>query len=156
AILIWSHIRVEHSPAERLAALGVLTEVDRELGACGGLYLERAALAENLGRLDDAATDRQRADATPPASAWEHVALGAAHARRGDHMAARVEFERAPSLDPRSFWARIHLGRADLALDRPEDALLEFAVCIGLDPSSPLGHLHKALAHARLGQRSQA
>jgi tetratricopeptide (TPR) repeat protein len=159
--LVWSDLRVRLAPhgratAERRAAIDVLTEADRELGPCAGLYLERAALARELGRPADAEADLRRSAATPSTSAWEHVALGAHHLRRGAIEPARAEFERAVGRDPRSFWARLHLGRCDLALDRADDALLAFAVCIGLDPDNPVGHLHKGLAHARLGHRDKA
>jgi serine/threonine protein kinase len=155
-ILVWSDVRVRLAPADRDSVLAVLAEADRELGPCGVLYLERAAFLRDLGRPVDAAADLRRSAATPPAAAWEHVALGAHHARRGDHTAARAEFEQAVGRDPRSFWARLHLGRANLALDRRDEAVLTFAVCVGINPDHPLGHLHKALAHARLGQRDAA
>lgn len=156
AALVWSHLRVRLAPAERAAAVAVLTEADTELGPCAGLYLERAALLRDLGRAADADVDLRRAAETPPATAWDHLAVGGHLARRGDHAAARAEFAAAVARDPRSFWARLLLGRADLALGRPADAVLEFAVCTGLDPANPLGLLHKALAHARLGQRDRA
>jgi serine/threonine protein kinase/Flp pilus assembly protein TadD len=159
--LVWSDLRIRLAPpgqatAERQSAIEVLTEADRELGPCAGVYLERAALARELGRPADAEVDLRRSAATPPASAWEHVALGAHHLRRGAPELARTEFERAVGRDPRSFWARLHLGRCDLALGRVDDALLAFAVCVGLDPDNPVGHLHKGLAHARLGHRDKA
>jgi tetratricopeptide (TPR) repeat protein len=155
-ILIWSHVRAELAPAERDAVASVLTDAEHELGACAGVYLERAALARDLGRRDDANADLRRAAATPPATAWDHVALGNHHYRRGDPTAARSEFERAIAIDPHSFWARLSLGRCDLALGRPEDALVSFAVCVGLDPDSPVGHLFMAHAHARLDQPDRA
>jgi serine/threonine protein kinase len=159
--LVWSDLRVRLAPpgraaAERRAATEVLTEADRELGPCARLYLERAALARELGRPADAEADLRRSAATPRASAWEHVALGVHHLRSAAPGLARAEFERAVSRDPRSFWARLHLGRCDLALGRADDALLAFAVCVGLDPDNPVGHLHKGLAHARLGHRDKA
>jgi tetratricopeptide (TPR) repeat protein len=155
-ILIWSHVRAELVPADRDAVVSVLTEADRELGACAGVYLERAALARDLGRREDADANLRRAAATPPATAWDHIALGTHHYRRGDPTAARAEFERAIALDPHSFWARLSLGRCDLALGRPEDALVSFAVCVGLKPDGPVGHLFKAHTHARLGQSDRA
>jgi tetratricopeptide (TPR) repeat protein len=160
-VLVWSNLRVRLAPpeqvaAERWAAVEVLTEAERELGPCAGLYLERAVLARESGRPADADADLRRAAVTPPASAWEHVALGTHHYRRGDHEGARAEFEKAVGRDPRSFWARLHLGRADLARGRPDEAVLAFAVCVGLDPYNPLGHLHLGLAHARLDHREKA
>jgi tetratricopeptide (TPR) repeat protein len=160
-VLVWSHFRIRLAPpdgadAERRAVLEVLTEAERELGPCAGLYLERAAVARELGRPADAEADLRRAAGAPAASAWEHVALGAHHLGRGDAEAARGEFERAVARDPRSFWARLHLGRCDLALGRADDALVAFAVCVGMDPDSPVGHLHKGLAHARLGHRDKS
>jgi tetratricopeptide (TPR) repeat protein len=155
-VLVWSHLRAAASPADRPAALVVLTEVERELGPCAGLYLERAEVARELGRAADADADIRRAAATPAMSAWDHVALGAHYLRRGEPGSARAEFERGAAHDPHSFWARLSLGRCELALGHPEDALLSFAVCVGLEPENPVAHLHKAHAHARLGHRDKA
>jgi serine/threonine protein kinase len=155
-VLVWSHLRVEMFPADRPAVVDVLSEAERGLGPCAGLYLERAALARDLGRAAEAAADAGRAAATPATSAWDHVALGAHYLRRGEAGLARAEFERGAARDPRSFWARISLGRCEVALGHPEDALVSFAVCVGLEPDNPVGHLHKGHAHARLGQRDKA
>jgi tetratricopeptide (TPR) repeat protein len=150
-VLGWSCIG-----ADRPAMLDVLTEAERELGGCAGLYLERAALARELGRPADADLDLRRAAGTPPASAWDHAALGMERLRHGDPAAARAEFDRAVAADPHSFWARLSLGRCDLALGRADDALISFAVCVGLEPENPVGHLFKAHSHARLSQPERA
>ena len=155
-ILVWSHLRSELTPADRPAIVKVLSETERELGPCAGLYVERASLARDLGRPDDADADLRRAAATPPGSAWDYVALGNHLLRRGEPNAARAAFEQAVARDPHSFWARLSLGRCDLALGRPDDALISFAVCVGLDPDNPVGHLFKAHAHARLGRPERA
>jgi tetratricopeptide (TPR) repeat protein len=155
-VLVWSRMRSELLPADRPAVVYVLMEIEGALGACAGLYRERAALVRDLGRPDDADADLRRAAATPPVTAWDYVALGTSHYRRGDPTAARAEFEQAVARDPHSFWARLWLGRCDLALNRPEDALISFAVCVGLNLDSPVGHLFKGHAHARLGQSDRA
>ena len=152
-ILAWSRFRSASTSAERLA---ILTEAEHALGPCAGLYLERATLSRELGRIEDADADLHRADAMPATSAWDHVTRGAHHLRSGEIESARVEFERAVERDPRSFWARLSLGRCELTRGRPDDALLSFAICVGLEPENPIGHLHKAHAHARLGQRDKA
>ena len=150
-ILVWSHLR-----AERDAAFDVLSETETALGPCAGLYLERAALARDLGRPGDAEADLQRAATMPPASAWDHVIVGLHHLRRNEHEPARIEFEQAVALDPRSLWARLALGRCAIAQGLTDDALLSFAVCVGLDPHNPVGHLFLGHVHARLGQRGKA
>jgi eukaryotic-like serine/threonine-protein kinase len=155
-ILVWSHLRGGLVPDERTAIVDALTETERELGPCAGLYLERAALARALGWSQDADADLRRAAATPPASAWDLVTLGNHHLGQGELGSARAAFERAVAADPRSFWARLSLGRCDLALSRTEDALISFAVCVGLEPDNPVGHLFKGHAHARLGQPEKA
>jgi len=155
-LLVWSRLRADRAPADRPAMFDVLTEAEHELGGCAGLYLERATLAGELGRPADADADLRRAAAAPPASAWDHAALGMERLRRGEPAAARAEFEQAVTIDPHSFWARLSLGRCDLALGRADDALISFAVCVGLEPDNPVGHLLKAHAHARLGQPDRA
>jgi serine/threonine protein kinase len=155
-VLIWSHLRSELTPAQRPTIVSVLTDIEQALGPCAGLYRERAALNRELGRSAEADADLRRAAATPPRSAWDHVALGTHYLQRGDLEPARAEYALAVARDARSFWARLALGRCDLALGQPEDALLAFAVCVGLDPDNPVGYLHKGHAHARLGQREKA
>ncbi|HEX3147259.1 MAG TPA: tetratricopeptide repeat protein [Gemmataceae bacterium] len=155
-VLTWSRLRSELTPTDRRAIVDVLTDIEQALGPCAGLYRERAALNRGLGRFAEADADLRRAVATPPSSAWDHVALGTHYLQRGDLEPAHAEFVLAVASDPRSFWARLALGRCDLALGHPEDALLAFAVCVGLDPDNPIGYLHKAHIHARLGQREKA
>ncbi len=160
-VLISSHLRVSLAQGDRIAverrlALATLDEAERKLGPCTGLYFERSEQERGLGLMDEAAADVRRAQRIAPASAWDHVVVGLYYQRHGEPEKGRDHIAKAIARDPKSFWARLHLGKCDLQAGRTSDALISFAICVGIDPHNPIGHLHKALAHARLGQRAAA
>lgn len=160
-VFIWSRLRVASVSEVRRTTeihevLEQLDKLERELGQCPGLYLERATYCQRLGSSERVDAYLRRAEAMQPISSWDHVLVGDHYLRGGEPAKARAQFVLAVARDPKSFWARLQLGRCDLLAARADDALISFAVCIGIDANNPVGHLHKALAHARLGQRELA
>ncbi len=68
----------------------------------------------DLGRLDEALDQQQRALEADPAFANAHYGLALIHERRGQASRARAHYAEYLRLDPRGYWAR----RAREALDR--------------------------------------
>ena len=95
---------------EAIAAFGLSLQLNprspASLSNLGYVYFD-------LGRLDEALAQQQRALEADPAFANAHYGLALIHERRGQATQARAHFAEYLRLDPRGYWAR----RARQALD---------------------------------------
>ena len=137
-------------------ALQYLDEAETLLGANGVLSLERARHARTLGLHALAEQAASRAQAEPPASAWDHLVIGRYYLAAGDFRRANDEMNRCLNRDPQSLWAHYYKGCCCLRLDRGIEAIAEFSACVALAPNAPwcvhnLGRAYSAAAELELG-----
>jgi tetratricopeptide (TPR) repeat protein len=137
-------------------ALATLDEAERLLGPSGVLYLERARNARALGMTAEADDARRRAEAMPPRTAWEHLAVGRAHLAAGDVPRAAAELGRCLADEPHSPWANYYHGICCLRLDRPTPAVAAFSACVALAPGSGWCAYNRGLAYTQAGEADLA
>jgi serine/threonine protein kinase/tetratricopeptide (TPR) repeat protein len=136
--------------------LDVLDRAEALYGPGCVLCREREALAAAAG-LDAVAREaRRQAEALPPSTAWEHLALGRALLRAGRPAEALPWFDRALQLQPGNLHAQFGKGRCARLLGRPHDALAAFHACVALAPNSARCRYNRGLAYADLGRADEA
>jgi tetratricopeptide (TPR) repeat protein len=133
-------------------ALDTLAEAEALLGPSAVLDLERARHARAIGA-DVRPAGRPP---TPPAGAWEYLAIGRAHLAAGDVRAAATAIDRCLAADPRSFWGNYYKGACCLRLEEPTEAVAAFSACVALSPDSPWCMYNRGLAYSQSGRPDRA
>ena len=126
-------------------ALTTLAEAEALLGPSAVLDLERARHAQAAGT----ALPAPERVTVPPATAWEHLAIGRARLAAGDLRTAAAAIDRCLAADPRSFWGNYYKGACCLRLGEPTEAVSAFSACVALAPDSPWCVYNRGLAYAQ-------
>jgi tetratricopeptide (TPR) repeat protein len=142
--------------AVRREALRVLEEAEALFGPSCVLCRERQAHAEALRLTELAKSAARQAEALPPQSAWDHLALGLIHFRADDYRRAGTVMERAVALEPGNLWANFYRGSCAYRLEHHQDAVTAFSVCVALAPGTAWCYLNRGLAEAALGHLDRA
>jgi serine/threonine protein kinase/Tfp pilus assembly protein PilF len=147
--------------AARESALQILEEAEATFGPSPVLCQEQQSHAEALGLVKLARQAKSKAARLPPATSWEHCALGRSHWQSGDLDGAAREFKQAIRLEPGALWPNYYYGVCAYRRGHPQEALPPFSVCIGAvsqKPKSVQAQMlyDRALAFARTGAISQA
>src|SRR5262249_21950744 len=115
-------------------ALGVLDRA-RQLGLRTQAYhLRRAFFFEQLGELEGARKDRDRAASLPPEGPLDHFLAGEEQYRRGDWEQATDSFNRALSVQPGHFWAQFFVAVCHLKVRHWEAAKAGLNACLAQRP----------------------
>lgn len=85
-----------------------------------------------------------------------HLTIGRAHAGRGDHEAAVLEYRRALALDPGYAKAYDNMGLALEALSRDAEAVEAYEAAIELDPTLPTARNNLGAYYKRNGDLERA
>ncbi len=117
--------------AARESALHILQEAEETFGPSPVLCQEQKAIAEALGLAEAARQAKIKAAGLPPATSWEHCALGRSHLQSGHLDAAAREFKEAIRLEPGGLWPNYYYGVCAYRLNRAKEALEAFSVCLG-------------------------
>jgi tetratricopeptide (TPR) repeat protein len=123
----------EQRPAQAKAALAVLDRAARLRTPTRAYHVRRAEYLDRLGRQDEAAADRRKAEALVDApSAVDQYLLGAGLAGAGDPGAAVRHFEEVLHLEKGHFMARFQLAHCLLRTNRPAEAAAQFDACLAV------------------------
>jgi tetratricopeptide (TPR) repeat protein len=117
--------------AARESALHVLEEAEATFGPSRVLCREQQTHAEALGLAEVAVQAKTKGDGLPPATSWEHCALGRSHLQSGHLDDAAEEFKEAIGLEPGGLWPNYYYGVCVYRLNRAKEALEPFSVCLG-------------------------
>jgi tetratricopeptide (TPR) repeat protein len=154
--ILWTDLQVRLAEKNevqtvRQKALVVLDQAEALFGPSCVLASERKTHAAALGLPPEASR------AAPlPRTAWEHYALGRAHFRSGDLMAATAQFDQALTLKPQALWPNLYKGKCAYQLGEHEEAVLAFTACVVLAPDSAWCYYNRGLAYQALGQADRA
>jgi len=125
-------------PAPDPARLGrAVRDLDRAAGLGLTSWAYHARRAEALGRLGkgrEARADAAKADALPPAGAFDLFLAGRDAYQHDDPAAALVRLERALLTSPDHFWAQYLTALSLLKLGRPAEARAHLTACLGRRP----------------------
>jgi len=132
-------------------AVETLAEAEALLGNSAVLELERGRHARALG------TPPTPGRITPPpATAWEHLAVGRAHLAAGDLRTAAAAIDRCLAAEPQSFWGNYYKGTCCLRLGESTEAVSAFAACVALAPDSPWCVYNRGLSYTQAGRLDAA
>ncbi len=152
--------RSRSEPARRAALDGAIARLDRaealDPTPTQALYDDRARYRDALGDAREAARDRLRRDATPPATGRDFYLIGTSFLARGRPDAAEPALLRAVGLDPRRFWSWFALGLCHYDQGRFAESAGDFAVCTVLAPRFAWPWMNRGLALARAGRLVEA
>ncbi|CAA9540536.1 MAG: hypothetical protein AVDCRST_MAG91-3816 [uncultured Sphingomonadaceae bacterium] len=112
---------------------------------------ERGLMLMDRGRMDEAISDFNRADALKPKHVWTLANRGLARVWKGDEVGAARDLDAAAALDGRNpvlFRAR---GLLAARQNRPKDAVAAFATALEIEPANAFVLGHKALAERAAG-----
>ena len=140
----------------RRQALDTLDRASELSGPSAVLYLERARHERDLGRNADADASLARADALPPRTAWEHLAVGRAALASGDLPRSIAALQRSLAIEPRSLWANYYLGSCRLRSSQAIEAVAAFSACVALAPDSSWCWYNRGLAYVKSGRTEAA
>ena len=113
------------------------------------------ALAD-LGRMDEAATEYEKAIASDPKDPYPHYDRGGALLTLGRMDEALTEYDKAVNLDPK--FADAHNGRGTVLrhLGRAEVAMTEYNEAVALDPKSAYAYCGRSYILRDLGHPDEA
>jgi serine/threonine protein kinase/Tfp pilus assembly protein PilF len=146
----------ENATLER--ALFLLDQAEAIGGSARGpaLWEDRANYLEKLKRPEPARAARERARATPLASARDHYLMASYHAGRSQYAEALAELDQALELNRSHYWSWFNRGNCHYELRRFDLAAADFTACTALWPNFAWGHLNLALALEPLGKTQEA
>jgi tetratricopeptide (TPR) repeat protein len=155
------------------AALDLLTRagrLDDGLPRCPAYHLRRAACLARLGRQEEAATARQRAEKLAPTRASDFLLEGVERCHREFARAARgpggadpqtlrqtvQSFDRAVRRRPGHVWARYFLACYQLRVGRLEEAMDNFTDCLEKRRDFVAAYLGRGIARGRANRIREA
>jgi tetratricopeptide (TPR) repeat protein len=144
-------VRTEGGAARALARLDETAEGPSRL-----FHARRAGYLEELGRGEEAAAERRRAEKLPPGDTAARLLAGADRLRRRDFAAAAREFEAVLDAEPEHFTARLFLALCALHRDRPGEAKVGLTACIAQRPRFGWCYLYRGRCAERLGDAAAA
>jgi serine/threonine-protein kinase len=129
----------------------------RQLGFQTRAYhLRRAHFLEQLGEVEEAGKDSDRAASLPPEGALDHFLAGEEQYRRGDWAQAMYSFNHALSLQPSHFWAQFFLAVCHLKMQHWEAAKAGLNACLTHQPDFVWAYLFRSFANEKLQALSEA
>jgi tetratricopeptide (TPR) repeat protein len=148
--ILWPEFRVRLAPASRKPerhkdALAALADAARRFGPNVVLDYEQMYHAVQLKDKATAERFRKAAQARPPATGWEHFALGRYHLREGKLPEAARELQRVLELEPFNFFGHYYMGACWLRGGQWLPAVAEFSVCLG--QAGPADRSPRAQSH---------
>jgi serine/threonine protein kinase/tetratricopeptide (TPR) repeat protein len=153
----------ETEPSARTKLLSRALELNAQAESCCGrmkasraLWTQRAELTGLLGREQEAAQLRARAEATPLQANADRFLVAAEDIAKGRVQRAVPLLTAATEEDPQDFWAWFLRGVCHDHLAQGAEAISCYSTCIALSPSSPWAYLSRGLAHLRRGSFLQA
>jgi serine/threonine protein kinase/Flp pilus assembly protein TadD len=157
----WARARSESWRVEALEeALALVARAERivDLPPTAALSVDRAFYLAKLGRGDEAAAARARAERTPPATARDYYLLATTRIRTEGPAspAALALLNRALALNPQHFWALMQRGVCRLEASDQLLAISDFSEAIRVQPASPIGHFNRGAALTRAGRHDAA
>jgi len=158
---VWADLRLGPPQGRTPAAvarelLAVLDEAQGLFGPSTVLLRQRAECLTALGRVGEAAAEREQALALTPRTAWEHCALGRSLLQAGEVRAAACEFRQALKLRPQDFWPNFYEGVCADRLGDAATAAAAFRTCIALAPGRAEVYCNRGRALAALGRKDEA
>jgi tetratricopeptide (TPR) repeat protein len=146
-----------------------LEEAEATFGPSRVLCREQQTHAEALGLAKVALQAKTKGDGLPPATSWEHCAVGRSHLQSRNLDDAAEEFKEAIRLEPGGLWPNYYYGVCVYRLHRAKEALEPFSVCLGAasQTNAPSGNqntkriqaqilYNRGLAHAATGAIPEA
>jgi tetratricopeptide (TPR) repeat protein len=121
------------------------------LGKIANMHAATAQAYADIGYMDDAVRELQKATGLRPAFADLHARLGVLHRERGDLGEAQAAFEAACAANPNYVHARIQLGVTLFMLERKVEALEAFKRALDLEPSNKIAAMYVRLVEGRTG-----
>jgi serine/threonine protein kinase/Flp pilus assembly protein TadD len=157
----WALARTEeYRPDVLHEALALLAKAERigELPPTAALWEDRAFYLEKLGRGPEALAARERARATPPATARDFYLLATTRIRTEGPASEPVlaALDQALRLNPQHFWALMQRGACRLEKGDTLLAVSDFSEAIRLRPDAPLAYFNRGYALARAGRHAAA
>ncbi len=157
----WARARAASWRAEGLhEALDLLNRAERiaDLPPTAALWADRAFYLQKLGRPEEAAAARARAEATPPATARDYYLLATAGIRTSGpaHAPALTALDRALQLNPQHFWALMQRGVCRLETGDTLLAVSDFSEAIRVQPAAAVGYFNRGVAFTRSGRHNAA
>ena len=131
-------------------ALRILDRAEKLGFQTRAYHLRRAHVLDQLGRHEEAKSQRNRAAAQPLEGALDHFLIGEEQYRRGEGEAARGSFDRALTLQPAHFWARFFLAVCHLKSQDWQAAKAGFNGCLTQQPDFAWAYLFRSFANEKL------
>ncbi|MBD3161299.1 MAG: tetratricopeptide repeat protein [Candidatus Eisenbacteria bacterium] len=136
--------------------LEVLAAHESENADRAAFWSLRGRMYEDLGNLDTARRDHQRAVQIDPEDPELRYRLGVTLMKAGRDEEAIDSFETCVSEDPRMVKAQINIGCILDAAGARERAVLAFQKAIEMNPASVESHCNLGAAYGDLGRRREA
>ncbi|HEY1379448.1 MAG TPA: tetratricopeptide repeat protein [Gemmataceae bacterium] len=119
-------------------------------------HTRRADYLDELGRRDEAAADRRRADQLPPDETAARLQAGTDRVRRRDFAGAARDFEAVLDAEPGHFAARLFLSLCALRQDRAGEARVGLTACIAQRPGFAWNYVYRGRCAEKLGDAAAA
>ncbi len=143
-----------HAADGPAAALGRLNEPGEFSSRL--FHTRRADYLDELGRSDEAAAERHRAEQFPPDETAARLLAGTDRLRRRDFPAAARDFEAVLDAEPEHFAARLFLSLCALHRDRPGEARVGLTACIAQRPRFAWNYVYRGRCAEKLGDVAAA
>jgi serine/threonine protein kinase/tetratricopeptide (TPR) repeat protein len=150
-----SRLSVTKSASSHRAALDVLAEAEKIFGSNPVLQRERYLHASALGLAEQADAAAAAIKRQPPATAWEHYALGRSYLLVGDLQHAAGHLDQAVALDPGGFWPNFYQGMGAYRRGNYHDAVSAFRAALSISPRAVV-YYNRGLAYSRLNDTEHA
>jgi eukaryotic-like serine/threonine-protein kinase len=157
----WARAREQGWRSEGLEeALALVDRAERIAGLppTAALWADRAFYLLKLGRAEEAATARARADATPPATARDHYLLATTRIRTEGMTSAPAlaALDRALELNPQHFWTLLQRGACRLEGGDTLLAVSDFSEAIRVQTGSAVAWFNRGAALTRESRHGAA
>ncbi len=151
--LLLSLAEAERTPEEGLRRLD---EAARLRPATMAFHLRRAACLARAGREAEAKTERDAADQTKPAAAFDHFLIGQQRYERGHKSEAISAFSAALEVQPNHFWSQCLRSVCCLQLQQFSEAKTGLTGCLQRDDRQPWLFLLRGFCSYQLAFRARA
>ena len=151
--LLLSLAEAEPTPEEGLRRLDVAA---RMRPATMAFHLRRAACLARAGRAAEAKLERDAADRTQPATAFDHFLIGQERYKRGEWSEAMRSFYAASELQPDQFWSQCLWSVCCIQLQQFDDAKSGLNACIQREPRQAWLFLLRGFSSYQLAARARA
>jgi tetratricopeptide (TPR) repeat protein len=143
------------SPGKYERAIPLFDEALAILPSSSGAYYHRGLAKQNLGRLDEALADFERAQQLKPDMVEALTASAGIYALKGDHTKAISELTKLIDLTP-NVDARFQRGTTYFAVGQHDKAIEDFTWVIEQQRDAPYAYLGRAKSKRALGDMEGA